>query len=331
MYTHRPFLVLALFLASTSFAWAERGRVKVVRNGAWDYAANAYDPDAPGRTVVTDQGTLLRGTAFWCVTFHARQIAYARDFANWEKIPARGFNSVRLALNHWEPDKFNTPAAFTDEAWLAQIDQWVDWAAQLGLYVIIDHHEEGKHTQSRLRTFWTWIAPRYKDRTHVLYEIANEPVGWKPSQYTAQDIADQQEIYELIRLHAPDTHIILLSFAVPEPGMSRVAGQLKVDWANASVAFHGYWVNSAEPINELKRNYPVINTEFCTPRSSFKGAAYRLDGFEWQPELMERLKISWNVWDVNYRPEVVERAWDPLLEHAKANGYIWEPDTPALR
>lgn len=316
----------ALLLCGLAGSAGARGRVQVIANGSWDYARNTYDPQSSGRTVVTDQGTRLRGTAFWAISAHAWAIRYARDFESWQRIPAKGFNSVRLALNNWDPDKFKDPFPFTDAEWTAQIDQWVDWGEQLGIYVILDHHEVGEHSQAHLRAFWGWAAARYRDRPHVLYEIANEPVGWHVSDYTAQDIADQQEIYDLIRAQAPETHIILLSFAIPEAGMEKVAEQLRVDWRNASVGFHGYWVTNGAPISTLKRSFPAINTEFMKP-GEFPGSNVRFDGLAWQSEFCERMRISWNCWDANYKPQAEAWTWDPLIADARAKGYWWPPDT----
>lgn len=317
---------LACALASPSLE-AVRGRVQVVQNGAWDSSGNRYDPEAPGRTVVTDQGSLLRGAAFWAVTYHSWSVKYAQQRSSWEVLKENGFNLVRLSLNNFEPDKYGDSIVFTNEAWLAQIDQWVDWAEELGLYVILDHHEIGGHTQEWLRKFWTEVAPRYRHRAHVIYELANEPVGWRPNQYTAQDIADQQEIYDLIRSYAPETHIIVLTFAIPDPGMNEVARQLDVDWTNTSVGFHGYWTTNASEVDRLKREFPVFNTEFGSAMDNFDGSKnHRLGGYEWQTELMEKWKISWAVWDANYRSEKVAQVLLPLVAHARDNGYMWEID-----
>ena len=300
------------------------GRVKIIRNGSYNYETEKYDLSAPGETVVTDKGELLRGTTFWCITFHPHTVDYANNFEAWKRIPEHHFNCVRLAVNHWEPHKYGDGYEFTLDEWLQKIDRWVDWGEQLGLYVILDHHEVGMHTQERLREFWTAAAPRYAGRTHILYEIANEPVGWHVEDYTQNDIDDFMEIYRIMRRHAPDTHIILLSYAVPDPGMENVAARLEgVDWTNASVGFHGYWKDSSVPITELKKHYPCINTEFGTYNPDHGPTSFKLDGLLWQPELMERLKISWICWNANFRPERVDEIMKPMIKAAEEGGYKW--------
>ena len=67
----------------------------------------------------------------------------------------------------------------------------VQWCKELGIYVIIDWHvlssgDPNAHLDARGANtglavdFWTKYATLYKDETHVLYEIANEPnnVDW---------------------------------------------------------------------------------------------------------------------------------------------------------
>ncbi len=318
--------LLALLLAAP--LEATRGRVQVVQNGAWDYQTDSYDPDAPGRTVVTDQGTLLRGADFWALTDHGWATKHALKFENWKRLKDLGFNLVRLSLNNMDPETHNDPVYYTREEWLEQIDVWVDWADELGMYVMLDHHEVGGHTIDTLREFWSDAAPRYRHRTHVIYEIANEPVAWRPNNYTEQDMAHQQELYDLIRSLAPKTHIVLLSFAIPELGMKELAEELDVDWSNASVGFHGYWMRDGKAIDELKRAFPVFNTEFSSPVGSATGSKdpYFIDGYAWQQELMEKWQISWVIWDVTHTPAALDNIMPQFLAHIEENGYMWELD-----
>jgi hypothetical protein len=305
------------------------GRVKVVQNGLWLAPENRYDSTASGRTVVTADGELLRGGTLWCFCFHPDKVKYAQTFAAWQRIKDHHLNAVRLALNHEEPDKLEgnpegEPFRWTLEQYLVEVDRWVDWGGQLGLYVILDHHEVGTHTQEWLRTFWTAAAPRYADREHVIYEIANEPVAWHPEDYTDQDIADFLEIYQIMQTHAPQTHVIFLSFAVPDPGMAAVADKLTgVNWNNASVAFHGYWTNTSAHIQALKTRYPVINTEFMSYQPDHGPANFKMDGYLWQTQVMEKSRISWFIWDAAYRADHVESRLKPMIEHAENNGYQW--------
>src|ERR1700760_4143235 len=79
---------------------------------------------------------------------------------------------------------------------------WWVWG---GLSLLIDTRAEccGNQNVANNTLFWEAVAPRYKDRTHVFYELKNEP--W---QYDG--LAEyQRTMYSLMRPLAPDTHIIL--------------------------------------------------------------------------------------------------------------------------
>ncbi|MFA5786620.1 MAG: cellulase family glycosylhydrolase [Actinomycetota bacterium] len=57
-----------------------------------------------------------------------------------ERIAAIGFNSVRL-LVHWS--RLEPKPGVHDESYLSQIRQAVTWAGELGLYVVLDMHQDG--------------------------------------------------------------------------------------------------------------------------------------------------------------------------------------------
>lgn len=141
------------------------------------------------------------------------------------------------------------------------IDDVVDIADQMGMYIIIDYHPVGGHDAADATDWWNVIAPRYKNRTHVIYELANEPVAWAAEAYTPADVEFEEDLFALIRSHAPDTHIILWSFANTSSGMSGVVAQGDaISYTNASVGFHGYGYEE-QAVLQLRNNYPVINTE----------------------------------------------------------------------
>ena len=63
------------------------------------------------------------------------------------------------------------------------IDKAVDWAKELGLYIIIDFHNDcngssktNPKIEKILLKIWPQIAGRYKDKgSHIIYEVMNEP------------------------------------------------------------------------------------------------------------------------------------------------------------
>ncbi len=297
---------------------AARGRVSVVNN-----------------SVVTDQRTLLRGGSLWLTSDQIPFLAYYQSDEPWQRAKANHMNAIRIAATYGSPgDTFN----IGDYEYY--LDMLIDRAATENMYVIIDWHNgtDGTHSMnvSTGQTFWGTIAPRYADRTNVLYELCNEPVAWSVGDYTAQDIQDQQTLYNLMRQNAPATHIIVLSFAVSNPGMENLAKKLNVDWTKTSVGFHGYWQNSSQSISQLKAVYPAIDTEFMPPTSFTDqphvkpdqdfGMRY-MDGQEWQPQTMERLGISWFGWFFLWQPSPLGFEVQ-ATQDALAKNYLWPCDAP---
>lgn len=75
------------------------------------------------------------------------------------------------------------------------IDNGVNYATELGMYVIIDWHilsdyNPNTNKQEAVK-FFTEIANKYKNHTNVLYEICNEPnsgTSWSTVKSYAEDV-----------------------------------------------------------------------------------------------------------------------------------------------
>jgi endoglucanase len=86
----------------------------------------------------------------------------------------------------------------------------VTLAKSNGMYVIIDWHilDDGNPNTyiAEAKTFFTTMSAKYKNETHVLYEICNEPNGgvdWN----SIKTYADQ--IISLIRANDKEAMILL--------------------------------------------------------------------------------------------------------------------------
>ncbi|MGD2034020.1 MAG: carbohydrate-binding protein, partial [Bacteroidales bacterium] len=116
--------------------------------------------------------------------------------------------------------------------------------------------------------FWNIYAPRYKDETHVIYEICNEPFSWS-SPYDSATLSMERWAYDTIRALAPETHILFMSYAcaVNPDSVINDINQLGsgIDWNNASIAIHGYGTASENVRNFIQTiqnlGYAITNTE----------------------------------------------------------------------
>ena len=105
--------------------------------------------------------------------------AYFQEIKNW------GGNIVRFPVHPRAWRKWG------DKNYLYLLDQGIEWATELGLYVIIDWHSIGnlrsqlyqsdgyETTQKETFEFWRTIAKRYGNHpTVAFYEIYNEPTTY---------------------------------------------------------------------------------------------------------------------------------------------------------
>lgn len=193
----------------------------------------------PGRvqiqngTIITDRGTLLRGAHI--STDYTNNIASNSEIS---AIKNLGLNCIHL---YAECSEFQQAG---DKVIL--VDSVINIAEEDSLYVILTIGGcslNGQYDSAFVYDFWDFYAPRYADKTHVLFEIMNEPFAWS-APYDINTLEMEKWAYQLIRTHAPATHILLLSYAsaVNGPGIVEDMRYLDavVDWNNASLAMHGY-------------------------------------------------------------------------------------------
>jgi len=193
-----------------------------------------------GTSVVSDKGTLLRGIDIpidLTPGFPLNPQLFV-DMAQ-----AQGLNTVQVNLEYWGD---------VTGSHLAQADQIIDQAGAAGLYVVVGigggppgngHLGNGWFDINKVRSFWQLYAPRYKDRTHVIYQLQNQPDLSCNAPWPADTIAMEREGYTLLRSLAPETHIILFSYReMPTPAqLGGAVDQVSdlVDWSNASVGMGG--------------------------------------------------------------------------------------------
>jgi hypothetical protein len=213
------------------------------------------------------------------------------------------------------------------------MDKVVDLASAEGLYVMINYHDVGGYELPYVTKFWDLVAPRYRDRTHVLYELVNEPVKWFPRDYTDQHLQDFQALYARVRSLAPDTHLVLLTFAntaaYDKVSMRAVAERLTetgsgIDWGNASVGFHPYQTTKKSGhIADLAARFPAINTEQNLPNNE---GCVPMDGEEYGVQTMERLGLSWFHWHTHGPERFAKNFVGRVALDAKVKEYAWEGD-----
>lgn len=296
--------------------------------------------NAERTTFVADNGELLRGpytSTEWTSATSESEIANMKNL---------GFNAVHLYAECYD---INYPAAgSTAPGYKAdEVDKIVAATRELGLYLVItigNGANNGKHNAKWIHDFWALYAARYADETHLLFEVQNEPVAWgppysNPNATPPGAVQMEVDVYQTIRAAAPDTPILLFSYAVlggKEGGQAalrdievfnrEVGGDPEEIWSNAAIGFHGYAGHKDTPIavdELLAAGYPCVVTEY---HGGKWGGAGGLDA-----ELtasLERLGVSWLTFLTIPPTGVSEFVTEPsaFKDRVEQSGLSWTPD-----
>ena len=291
---------IAVLLCAMALTWsavsdAARSRVKIQNNN-----------------VVASNGKPLRGAAFFLDIFSISDMR--NNETQWENYFKKvttdyNMNLVRISpwIGNWEyMQKSDSNYETHKKDILYMVDKVVDWADEAGIYAVVNMHIAygTKVNLTNSKDFWNVMAPRYKDRTHVFYELVNEP-----EIPTAKN--NMAKLYSHVRDKAPNTHLILWSVNNPsnltKSEIDNNSGG--IDYSNASVGYHIYeYTLGKRKQHDLadgyRKSYPTINTEF-----------YSLDNANYYPidydflvdniKVMENRNYSWMQWSpvFNFRNE----------------------------
>ena len=297
--------------------------------------------NAARTTFVGDNGQRLRGP------YTSTEWTTATSWQNIASMKNLGFNAVHLYAESFDIN-YPTNGSTAPGYHLAEVDKIVAETRTNGLYLVItigNGANNGNYNVAWITNFWNLYGARYANETHVLYEIQNEPVAWGPP-YSAANATPpgglNMEIaaYKAIRANAPDTPVLLFTYAVfgGTGGASAaltdihafntaVFGTANVVWTNEAVAFHGYngWQGTSTAVSSLLGSgYPCFMTEYGG--GAWGSGTGGLDA-EMTSEL-ERLGVSWTTFQYVPPTGVSDDVSQPQHYQNIVNysGLSWIPD-----
>ena len=211
-----------------------------------------------------------------------------------------GGDVLRVAMYVQEGGYETNPRKFTD-----MMHSYIEEATRRGIYILIDWHQlspgDPNANTARAKTFFTEIAQRHKDKTNIIYDIANEPngVSW------ARVKAYAEEMIPVIRAIDADSLIVSGTHGWSTFGISdgqAVTSVLnnKVNATNFMYSFH-FYANShkqeyLDALSTVADQVPVFVTEFGTQTASGDGANDFTTSQKYL-DLMARKQISWTNWN----------------------------------
>jgi len=281
-----------------------------------------------GKNIVDENGRILqlRGVCFSDPDKLEKDghwnLEYFTEAKDW------GCNVVRFAVH---PTRLNSRGW---DAYFELMDKGVEWAEDLGMYVIIDWHSignlnEGKYTSRMYTTsweetvkFWKTIAEHYKGNTTVaVYELYNEPtkagaqLSWATWRPTMEKLIDE--------INSVDDGKIYLVAGMNWGYFLDEVGENPVKRENIAYCTHPYPQKREKPW-ELQwekdwgfvtDTYPIIATEFGFMDANDRGAHIPCISDESYGEAIinffNKKNISYTVWcfDPDWPPYLI-KDWD---------------------
>ena len=234
-------------------------------------------------------------------------ISWFPDYVNYDAFATLrddwGANVVRIAMY---PEEYNGYLSGGDKDSLKQIiDNGVNYATELGMYVIIDWHvlnyAPSRHTQEAC-DFFAEMASKYSDHDNVIYEICNEPVGadWN------SDIKPYAEtVIGTIRQY-DDHALILVGTNTWSQDVDSVVGNT-LDDGNVMYVAHFYAGTHKENIRNkistaLNAGVPVFISECSICDASGNGGIDYESANEWL-DFMNSNQLSFIAWSLCNKAE----------------------------
>ena len=234
-------------------------------------------------------------------------ISWFPDYVNYDAFATLrddwGANVVRIAMY---PEEYNGYLSGGDKAALKQIiDNGVNYATELGMYVIIDWHvlnyAPSRHTQEAC-DFFAEMASKYSDHDNVIYEICNEPVGadWN------SDIKPYAETVIGTIRQFDDHALILVGTNTWSQDVDSVVGNT-LDDGNVMYVAHFYAGTHKENIRNkistaLNAGVPVFISECSICDASGNGGIDYASANEWL-EFMNSNQLSFIAWSLCNKAE----------------------------
>ena len=236
-------------------------------------------------------------------------IAWFPDYINAECFKELhdnfGINVIRLAMYTAE---YNGYCNGGDRDYLkGLIDSGVKYAADNGIYVIIDWHilsDGNPNTHiNEARQFFDEISAKYAGYDNVIYEICNEPNGgtsWQEIKGYAN------EIIPIIRSHSSDAVIL-----VGTPNWSQYVDQALADpiigYENIMYTFHFYAATHRDDMRQTLQNVvnaglPVFVSEFGICDASGNGGIDEEQSGKWI-RMLDDNRISYVIWNLSNKNE----------------------------
>lgn len=254
-------------------------------------------------TILTDgQGNpiQLKGVSTHGLAWYPEYVSYD----TFQTLKDWGANVVRLAMYTAEYGGYcsgGDRAALKD-----RIERGVEYATQLGMYVIIDWHilsDSNPNThKSEAVAFFDEMSSKYREYNNVIYEICNEPVN---ASWQSEIKPYAEAVIQTIRKN-DSTALILVGTNTWSQDVDQIAGN-ELEDENVMYVLHFYAGTHKESlrnklITALDAGVPVFVSECGICDASGNGEIDYESAQEWLDLLNDR-GISFVAWNLSNKNE----------------------------
>lgn len=243
--------------------------------------------------VIQLKGISTHGLQWYPQYVNKETFEYMRD--EWK------INVVRLAM-YTDPN-----AGYTKELH-SKVKEGINYATELGLYVIVDWHILSDGNPNTYKTeaieFFKEIATEYKNNKNILYEICNEPNGNVTWERDIKPYAE--EVIKEIR-KIDEEAIIICGTPTWSQDVDVVSKSPIEGYSNIMYSLHFYagthteWLRTRAQ-KAIDAGLPIFVSEFGICDASGNGAIDYNQAKEWIKFLNEN-KISWVMWNLSNKQE----------------------------
>ena len=315
--------IIIWFLLYTLFVSASMAQNPVAENGQLQVI---------GHQLCNEQGKpcQLRGMSMFglmhmpeCVTFQSFRLLKEEWNANVVRVPV-------LMANYSNPNNYNQNPEWNN----ALIDSTLKWSVRLGIYCIIDWHNDryGSPDNSNHKgadAFFKLMSTKYAGKKNVIYELFNEPYGETVTWDTIASYANR--IMPIIRKNDPKA-MILIGTPVWDQKLETVDISKLNDYKNVMFTFHFYATShkSLYPMfaSQIHR-IPVFVSEWGTCESSGMGSldtatsSLYLNTMKQSIHKKDTVTVSWCNFSYGDKAE----STSVLKPHSCSDG-LWNNTTP---
>jgi endoglucanase len=219
----------------------------------------------------------------------------------------------------------------------------VDYCADIGLYAIVDmHYVDGEpfvddkpsfgylDKKDQAFEFWSYIAPKFREYSNVIFDIYNEPVQprstdpWEgPYDWATWKNELAQPIVNLIRRHAPQNLILVggpnycleMAGAATDPVLDPKNDPPSIVYVTHTYPGHDPGRRIANVLNPIVDQVPVFVSEWGFEQGA--GRVVHGTANEFGKELIDYLNrhnLGWTAWvyDNVWTSRVVNAKWSLL-------------------